>query len=228
MSDGNKESGKGIFKYLDSSDFEKTKIARWIISLVFVAFAFINGFSFSSFLLIFAGLLTMPIKAPEYLLSQLKPLTVLIVAVSIVLVGLIFTPDIFKGQDDSYISQSNTQTVNNGSVSSGGTPNGSTSGSGQNSGDNSGSEKEENGADSTDNKDDERGGSTEGEGNTLNDSENTDRGNENYILNTNSKKFHDPECRYADSIKEENREEYCGLRQDLIDDGYEPCKTCAP
>ena len=49
-----------------------------------------------------------------------------------------------------------------------------------------------------------------------------------YILNTNSKKFHLPSCSGAASIKEDNREEYTGTRQALIDQGYDPCKTCNP
>ena len=49
-----------------------------------------------------------------------------------------------------------------------------------------------------------------------------------YILNVNSKKFHLPGCSGAASIKEENREEYTGDRQALIDQGYDPCKTCNP
>ena len=49
-----------------------------------------------------------------------------------------------------------------------------------------------------------------------------------YILNVNSKKFHLPSCSGAASIKDENREEYTGDRQALIDQGYDPCKTCNP
>lgn len=49
-----------------------------------------------------------------------------------------------------------------------------------------------------------------------------------YVLNTNSKKFHDPDCRYASSIKPENKETYIGNRNDLISEGYEACKTCKP
>ena len=51
---------------------------------------------------------------------------------------------------------------------------------------------------------------------------------QSYVLNTNSKKFHLPDCSGAASIKEENREEYTGDRQALIDGGYEPCKICDP
>ena len=49
-----------------------------------------------------------------------------------------------------------------------------------------------------------------------------------YILNVNSKKFHKPTCSGAASIKEENRQDYTGTRQDLIDEGYSPCGTCKP
>ena len=49
-----------------------------------------------------------------------------------------------------------------------------------------------------------------------------------YILNINSKKFHLPTCSGAASIKEENRQESPGSRQELLDQGYEPCKTCDP
>ena len=49
-----------------------------------------------------------------------------------------------------------------------------------------------------------------------------------YILNTNSKKFHLPDCAGVSSIKEKNRQEYTGDRQTLIDQGYAPCKTCNP
>ncbi len=49
-----------------------------------------------------------------------------------------------------------------------------------------------------------------------------------YVLNTNSMKVHDPDCRYADKIAEANREEYSGDLQDLLDQGYETCKVCNP
>ncbi|MDO5426228.1 MAG: MBL fold metallo-hydrolase [Eubacteriales bacterium] len=49
-----------------------------------------------------------------------------------------------------------------------------------------------------------------------------------YILNTNTGKFHLPSCQYADKIKEENRLEYVGSREGLIEEGYEPCKRCNP
>ena len=48
------------------------------------------------------------------------------------------------------------------------------------------------------------------------------------ILNTSSKKFHRSTCRYASSIAEKNKETYTGYREDLIDQGYDPCGTCDP
>lgn len=49
-----------------------------------------------------------------------------------------------------------------------------------------------------------------------------------YILNKKSKKFHDPDCSGAENIKAENREEYKGTREDLLEKGYGPCGTCKP
>ncbi len=49
-----------------------------------------------------------------------------------------------------------------------------------------------------------------------------------YILNTNTKKFHDPHCGSVGKIKEENRGMFTGDRQTLIKQGYEPCGVCKP
>ena len=49
-----------------------------------------------------------------------------------------------------------------------------------------------------------------------------------YILNTNSRKFHLPDCSSAGSISPANREEYTGSREDLIAQGYSPCGQCKP
>lgn len=49
-----------------------------------------------------------------------------------------------------------------------------------------------------------------------------------YILNTNNKKIHDPDCSSVDDMKEENKQEYEGTREDLIEKGYEPCGRCKP
>lgn len=49
-----------------------------------------------------------------------------------------------------------------------------------------------------------------------------------YILNTNNKKFHEPECSSVDDMKEENKQEYKGTREDLLEQGYESCGRCNP
>lgn len=49
-----------------------------------------------------------------------------------------------------------------------------------------------------------------------------------YILNQNSRKFHLPSCGSAEDILPENRAEFTGTRQELIDVGYDPCKRCDP
>lgn len=62
-------------------------------------------------------------------------------------------------------------------------------------------------------------------------SENTSSTNTNtltYILNTNSHKFHKPDCSSASKISDANRKDFYGTREELIEDGYEPCKICNP
>lgn len=49
-----------------------------------------------------------------------------------------------------------------------------------------------------------------------------------YVINTNTKKFHLPECKSAASMKKENRKTYTGTREELIRMGYEPCQSCSP
>lgn len=49
-----------------------------------------------------------------------------------------------------------------------------------------------------------------------------------YILNTNSKKFHFPSCASVETIKPKNKSEYTGARENLIAQGYAPCKRCNP
>lgn len=48
-----------------------------------------------------------------------------------------------------------------------------------------------------------------------------------YVLNTSSKKIHSPDCRYATSMKEENKKvvENADL-DDLLSEGYEVCSVC--
>ncbi len=56
----------------------------------------------------------------------------------------------------------------------------------------------------------------------------TQTGAEDYILNTGSKKFHLSTCGQAESIRQDNRREYSGSRQELIEEGYEPAGCCKP
>ena len=49
-----------------------------------------------------------------------------------------------------------------------------------------------------------------------------------WILNTNSKRFHRPGCSGAAEIRPQNRQDFHGARGDLIEQGYKPCGTCKP
>ncbi len=56
----------------------------------------------------------------------------------------------------------------------------------------------------------------------------TEKQGTTYILNTNTKKFHYPFCSGVDQMKEKNKKEFCGDREDVISQGYSPCKRCNP
>lgn len=51
---------------------------------------------------------------------------------------------------------------------------------------------------------------------------------QHYILNTNSKKFHYPDCSSVDDMSAKNKQDYAGNREDLINQGYDPCGRCNP
>ncbi len=54
-------------------------------------------------------------------------------------------------------------------------------------------------------------------------------GNGTWILNTNTMRFHDPDCASAKNMKEENKQEYTGERDYLVNEkGYTPCGSCKP
>ena len=59
-------------------------------------------------------------------------------------------------------------------------------------------------------------------------SENNESSSNRYILNTNTKKFHYPTCSSIPDMKNKNKQEYLGTRNDVIAMGYEPCKRCNP
>lgn len=68
-----------------------------------------------------------------------------------------------------------------------------------------------------------------GENRVQSQTEEPDSGEvKDYILNTNSKKFHRPDCKNAQDIKQENRQFYCGTRKSVISMGYSPCGGCNP
>ncbi|MBU5474244.1 DNA/RNA non-specific endonuclease [Roseburia sp. MSJ-14] len=50
----------------------------------------------------------------------------------------------------------------------------------------------------------------------------------NYILNTNTKKFHYPDCSSVNDMKEKNKEAFTGSREEVIEMGYSPCGRCKP
>ena len=49
-----------------------------------------------------------------------------------------------------------------------------------------------------------------------------------YVLNTNSHKFHLPSCSSVDTISPKNRKDVNELREQIISEGYAPCKRCNP
>ena len=49
-----------------------------------------------------------------------------------------------------------------------------------------------------------------------------------YILNTNTKKFHYTDCRSVKQMKEKNKKYYTGTREECIGMGYDPCGNCNP
>lgn len=49
-----------------------------------------------------------------------------------------------------------------------------------------------------------------------------------YVLNTNSMKFHRPSCNSVEKMSPRNRQDFHGTRDDVIAQGYSPCKNCNP
>ena len=58
--------------------------------------------------------------------------------------------------------------------------------------------------------------------------ETAESGQQTYILNTNTKKFHKPGCYSVKQMSEKNKKKYKGSRKSLINEGYSPCKNCNP
>ncbi len=53
-------------------------------------------------------------------------------------------------------------------------------------------------------------------------------GDKEYILNTNSKKFHRADCKQGQQTKAENKQEYTGKREEILENGYSPAGCCEP
>lgn len=49
-----------------------------------------------------------------------------------------------------------------------------------------------------------------------------------YVLNTNTKKFHYPSCSSVKKMSEKNKGFYTGTREEVIAMGYDPCGNCHP
>lgn len=62
----------------------------------------------------------------------------------------------------------------------------------------------------------------------LTSTKSEETGDSTYILNENTMKFHAPDCLSVQKMNPNNRKEYTGNRQDLLDQGYEPCQQCHP
>jgi len=49
-----------------------------------------------------------------------------------------------------------------------------------------------------------------------------------YVLNTNSHRFHYPNCPSVGDMKEKNKLVFEGTREEILEKGYEPCGICKP
>lgn len=49
-----------------------------------------------------------------------------------------------------------------------------------------------------------------------------------YVLNLNSMKFHIPTCESVEAMNEANKEFFTGTRQQVLEQGFEPCQNCYP
>ena len=56
----------------------------------------------------------------------------------------------------------------------------------------------------------------------------TEKSGQDYVLNTNSYKFHRPGCSSVSDMAEYNKKEYHGTRDEVIAMGYSPCGRCHP
>lgn len=69
---------------------------------------------------------------------------------------------------------------------------------------------------------------TESEADDTSEAQTEAANEDTYIVNTNTGKFHKPSCRSVKQMKESNKSERTTTRDELISEGYEPCKNCNP
>ena len=62
----------------------------------------------------------------------------------------------------------------------------------------------------------------------IEDSGDTDGTTITYVLNTNTKKFHYPDCKSVKQMKDKNKLIEETTREALIERGYDPCGNCHP
>lgn len=55
-----------------------------------------------------------------------------------------------------------------------------------------------------------------------------EKSGQDYVANKNTLKFHYPSCSSIAKMKQANRWDFHGTREDLIAKGYVPCKRCGP
>ncbi len=61
-----------------------------------------------------------------------------------------------------------------------------------------------------------------------NPSSGNDTAQADYILNSNTKKFHYPTCSSVKDMKDKNKQKFHGTRDEVIANGYSPCGRCKP
>lgn len=67
------------------------------------------------------------------------------------------------------------------------------------------------------------------DGNAVVENTDTDSAEQTeFVINTNTGKFHKPDCKSIKKMKAKNKEEFNGSRDELIAEGYEPCGSCRP
>lgn len=55
-----------------------------------------------------------------------------------------------------------------------------------------------------------------------------EKSGQDYVANKNTLKFHYPSCSSVAKMKQANRWDFHGTREELIAKGYVPCKRCSP